>query len=174
MNRFALIALFLALPVVSQSVISLADECRECQCERCGCQCHCQKWCHVVCDWKDVKETVYCCKCTDVALPGRSEKVCTKIDECNPDNCPLFHDYKPLYTQWCPSDCVRIRPVTKLMKMEVTHKVPTYRWVVEYCCDQCKANCLAADAKQLPAPLFQTESMPSTTGAVTPASFVTR
>src|SRR5262249_50272983 len=126
-------------------------ECRDCGCQHCGCQAHCQKVCHVVCEWKDVKETVYSCKCTDVCIPRCSEKCCTKIDECNPNNCPLFHDYEPLYSIWCPADCARIRSVNKLYKTEVSHKVPTYKWVVEYCCEKCRCELTQNDAQtQLP------------------------
>ena len=144
MNRIVLLlalmgpAVLLADEVVAPPSEQSGSDCRECQCEHCGCQAHCQKYCHVVCEWKDVKETVYSCRCKDIAIPGPSEKGCTKIDECNPYNCPITHDYKPLYTLWNPSDCCRIRSVTKLVKQEVTHKVPTYKWVVEYCCDNCR------------------------------------
>jgi hypothetical protein len=40
-------------------------------------------------------------------------------------------------TVWQPSCSGDIRTVNKLIKYEVTKKVPTYKWVVEYCCDQC-------------------------------------
>jgi hypothetical protein len=138
MSRFILSIALLAVPCLL--LAGEDSQCSYCQCQHCGCQAHCQKFCHVVCEWKDVKETVYTCRCTDVCIPGRSEKECTKIDQCNPDNCPLLHDYKPLYTLWNPSECARIRPVTKLVKLQVTHKVPTYKWVVEYCCDKCRCE----------------------------------
>jgi hypothetical protein len=122
-------------------------DCCDCRCAHCGCQTHCQKYCHVVCEWKDVKETIYGCRCKDICIPGRSEKECTKIDECNPYNCPIAHDYKPLYSIWNPSECARIRPVTKLVKYEVTHKVPVYKWVVEYCCPNC-CNAMSSGVAQ--------------------------
>ena len=40
-------------------------------------------------------------------------------------------------TIWQPGCYADIRTVNKLVKYEVTKKVPTYKWVVEYCCDQC-------------------------------------
>ena len=40
-------------------------------------------------------------------------------------------------TVWQPSCSGQIRGVNKLIKYEVTKKVPTYKWVVEYCCNQC-------------------------------------
>ena len=146
MNRFLLLLTLLALPcmVLADEGVNAPCEqcstgdCKDCPCAHCGCMAHCQKVCHVICEWKDVKETVYTCRCTDVCIPGRSEKGCTQIDECDPDNCRLLHDYKPLYTLWNPSNCARIRPVTKLVKIEITHKVPTYKWVVEYRCDHCR------------------------------------
>ena len=108
MKRFVLLSLFAAFAVLAVQKIlaasetpaplqqtSCSDECCDCQCQHCGCQAHCHAICHPVCEWKDVKETVYSCRCTDICIPGRSEKECTKIDECNPNNCPLCHDYKP-------------------------------------------------------------------------------
>jgi hypothetical protein len=35
---------------------------------------------------------------------------------------------------------VEIRSRTKLVKREIKKKVPTYKWVVEYCCDNCCAE----------------------------------
>jgi hypothetical protein len=146
MNRFVLLLMLLALPCLlladeasnQPAEQSAASDCRDCSCAHCGCTAHCQKVCHVVCTWKDVKETVYACHCTDIAIPGHSEKGCTTYDECDPYACPLTHDYKPLYSLWNPSPCARIRSVSKLVKIEVTHKVPAYKWVVEYCCDNCR------------------------------------
>jgi hypothetical protein len=143
MSRF-LLALLLATPgflladeISTQCEQCTAGDCRDGRCDHCGCQAHCQKCCHPVCEWKDVKEIVYACRCKDICIPGRSEKECTVIDECNPYNCPIAHDYKPLYSIWNPAECARTRSVTKLVKLEVTHKVPVYKWVVEYCCPQC-------------------------------------
>jgi hypothetical protein len=144
MSRFML-AILLATPGLlladeisnQQCEQCTAGDCRDCRCDHCGCQAHCQKICHPVCEWKDVTETVYACRCKDICIPGHSEKECTVNDECNPYNCPLLHDYKPLYSIWNPAECARSRSVTKLVKLEVTHKVPVYKWVVEYCCPQC-------------------------------------
>ncbi|HEY2826911.1 MAG TPA: hypothetical protein VGJ04_04865 [Pirellulales bacterium] len=145
MNRIVLLFVLAAPTMLVADEVSTppceqcaAGDCRDGFCDHCGCQAHCQKVCHPVCEWKDMKETVYGCRCQDVCIPGRSEEGCTKVDECNPYNCPLCHDYKPLYTLWKPAECARIRSVTTLVKYEVTHKVPTYKWVVEYCCDNCR------------------------------------
>jgi hypothetical protein len=154
MNRFVLLLSLLALPCIlladegtnPPTVQSPPADCRDCQCARCGCQAHCQKVCHVICEWKDVKETVYTCRCTEIGIPGRSEKECTKIDECDPYNCWLMHDYKSLYSLWNPSQCARIRTVNKLVKIEITHKVPTYKWVVEYCCDNCRHELMQSES----------------------------
>jgi hypothetical protein len=40
-------------------------------------------------------------------------------------------------TEWQPGCAAGMRTVTKLIKYEVTKKVPTYSWKVEYCCDNC-------------------------------------
>ncbi|HZZ27994.1 MAG TPA: hypothetical protein VFE46_08315 [Pirellulales bacterium] len=155
MNRIALAFALLTTPCLLRAGEQGPGSCEHCQdgeccacrCAHCGCEAHCQKTCHVVCEWKDVKEYVYACRCTDVCIPGRSEKGCTQIDECNPCNCPCLHDYKPLYTLWNPSPCAGIRSVNKLVKIEVTHKVPTYKWVVEYCCDKCNCDLTQQDAQ---------------------------
>lgn len=145
MKRFILLLTLLAIPCFA---LADCDDCRDCCCQHCGCQSHCQKCCRVICEWKDVKETVYSCRCKDVCIPGPSEKGCTKYEPecpCGPQYCPIIEGPKPLYTLWCPSECAGIRNVTKLVKVEVTHKVPTYKWVVEYCCDKCRCNMAAND-----------------------------
>jgi hypothetical protein len=40
-------------------------------------------------------------------------------------------------TEWQPGCAAGTRTVTKLIKYEVTKKVPTYTWKVEYCCNGC-------------------------------------
>jgi hypothetical protein len=132
------------------------DEARDCCCDHCGCQAHCQKVCHVVCEMKEVKTTCFCCKDIDICLPGHS-KNCGDVCEPNPCcearpadcdcNCNgehhgfldcLFGPHTMIWrTQWQPGCAAGTRTVTKLIKYEVTKKVPTYTWKVEYCCNGC-------------------------------------
>ncbi len=141
MKRLILLLTLASIPCFVQA----GDDCCQCHCEHCGCQANCQKCCHVVCEWKEIKEYVYTCRCQDICIPGRSEKGCTQYDECAP-YCPILEGPKPLYTEWCPGDCARIRDVSKLIKIQVTRKVPTYKWAVEYCCDKCRCKIAAEDA----------------------------
>src|SRR5947207_3352712 len=83
MIRFIAFLSLLAMPG-----LLLAEECCDCQCNHCGCQAHCQKYCHVVCEMKDVKVTCYCCKEVDICLPGHSKK-CGEV--CEPNPCCQAH-----------------------------------------------------------------------------------
>jgi hypothetical protein len=155
MKRCMLLLPFLGLPCLllandaaEVSCDSTASgDCCVCSCQHCGCKEMCHKVCHVVCSWKDVKETVFECRCKDVCIPGPSEKQCTQVDHCDPYGCPLFHDYKPLYTLWNPSQCARPRTVTQLVMVPVTRKVPTYTWVTEYCCSKCSCEVAQTEAQ---------------------------
>ena len=154
MKRFLFIAVLFGL---CGAIFAAADDdCRDCKCAHCGCISHCHRVCHVVCEMKEVKEVCYCCKEEDVCIPGCSKK-CGEVCEPNPccqvhpadcESCaqhPSFldrlfdchHDCSQRRTVWEPSCSGRMRGVNKLMKFEVSAKVPTYKWVVEYCCDHC-------------------------------------
>ena len=49
-------------------------------------------------------------------------------------------------TEWEPGCAAGMRTVNKLIKYEVTKKVPTYTWKVEYCCDGCCSKMALEDA----------------------------
>jgi hypothetical protein len=155
MKRCLLLILLLMLPclLLASDIAEVSSDngpsgnCCVCCCQHCGCKAMCHKVCHVVCGWKDVKETVFACRCKDICIPGLSEKQCTQVDHCDPYNCPLFHDYKPLYTLWNPSQCARQRTVTQLVLVPVTRKVPTYTWVSEYCCSRCSGELAQTEAQ---------------------------
>jgi hypothetical protein len=143
---------FLLLLILSP-LVSSADDCCDCRCNHCGCHAQCQKVCHIVCEMKDVKVTCYCCREEDICIPGHSKK-CGEVCEPNPcclahpelcDGCANGNCCSPgcasckyeTRTVWQPSCSGDIRTVNKLIKYEVTKKVPTYKWVVEYCCNPC-------------------------------------
>ena len=152
MKRFLLFAALL----LSARLVLADDDARDCCCAHCGCQAHCQKTCHVICEMKEVKTTCFCCKDVDICLPGHS-KCCGDVCEPNPCcearpadcdcNCNadhhsfldcLFGPHTMIHrTEWQPGCAAGTRTVTKLIKYEVTKKVPTYTWKVEYCCDGC-------------------------------------
>src|SRR5262245_24476696 len=175
MNRFIFA---IALLTVPGSL--LADDSSDCKCNRCGCQAHCQKVCRVVCEMKEVKVTCYCCKEEDICIPGHSRK-CGEICEPNPcclarpadcdcncddGNCAhrvldkLFHENPCLIheTVWQPGCAAKMRSVNKLIKYGVSKKVPTYKWVTEYCCDHCRADIPATD-KAPPPPVAMKDTV---------------
>ncbi len=127
--------------------------CQQC-CQHCGCQGPCHKVCHVVCETKEVKETIYGCRCEDFCLPGKSCK-CGEECECDPcksqwswfDFMTGNHDGTTCHAVWQPSCSGDVRTRTKLIKYTVIKRVPSYRWVVEYCCDKC---CQEFNQEQLP------------------------
>jgi len=138
MKRIAIALCLAALPCLLS-----AEDGADCKCNHCGCQAHCQKICHIVCEMKDVKVTCYSCKEGDVCIPGCSKKcgtVCEPNPCClaHPENCEAcqhhergflesfwgYHDVDHR-TLWEPSCSGRIRGVNKLMKYEANKKVPT-------------------------------------------------
>ncbi len=189
MKRFAFLLLMLVTPGLAS-----ADDCCDCRCNHCGCQAPCQKVCRVVCEMKDVKVTCYCCKEEDICIPDHSKK-CGEVCEPNPcclahptecdacaggqccqhgcDRCHYdsFLDYLfgrdccEKRTLWRPSCSGEIRNVNKLIKYEVTKQMPTYKWVVENCCDKCRC---AIPADQLLSPPSAASTMPKQASAEIP------
>lgn len=102
-------------------------------CAHCGCNCCCQKVCRVVCTTKKVPKTTYTCECEDFCVPGKSEH-CVTRDECGKKK----HVYTPT--------CAYVRTKKKLVKHETNQEVPTYKWVVEYLCDNCAHRCAMNEA----------------------------
>lgn len=151
------IILCLSTILLCSNVLRADDGC-DCKCNHCGCQSHCQKICHVICEMKDVKVVCYGCKEQDICIPGHSTK-CGEVCEPNPcclahpDDCEACQNRSHGFldglcrepecehrTLWEPACSGKIRSVNKLIKYEATKKVPTYKWVVEYCCDKCAAD----------------------------------
>lgn len=122
-------------------------------CHRCGCEAHLKKVCRPVCEIKEVKETEYDCECEDFCIPGRSQ-VCTEHGvDCN--GCPTCEKVT------IPA-CGKVRTRKKLIKKEVVKKVPSYKWVVEYVCDECcHGDCAdGCDAGQADGQQEPAEAMP--------------
>lgn len=157
MNRSILAVPVLVVAVLAVAASAVGDDCRDCACQRCGCQSQCRKTCRVVCEMKEVKHVCYSCKCEDFCVPGPSCK-CGETCECDPchsGRCKflgcLFGDGKIHRSIWKPSCEATLLTRNKLYKYEITKKVPTYKWVVEYCCDQCQtATPRVADQPPLP------------------------
>jgi len=98
------------------------------QCDRCGCQCACQKVCRLVPTTKKVPKVTYTCECEDFCVPGPSDH-CVTCDECGKKK----HVYTPT--------CAKVRTRTKLVKHETMEEVPTHKWVVETVCNGCAGKC---------------------------------
>ena len=88
-------------------------------CHKCGCCEHVEKVCHVVCEMKDVKTTVYGFECEDFCTACKSKK-------CGCQEIPI---------------CGKVRTKKKLTKIECVKKVPTYKCVVQYLCRHCSQGC---------------------------------
>jgi hypothetical protein len=104
-------------------------------CAHCGCHCCLKPVCRIVCETKEVKETVYECACEDFCVPGPSKQVGCYC-ETDP-NCPCHIEQKPIYKPcWC--DMFHRK---KLVKKEIVKEVPVYKCVVEYVCADCCGRC---------------------------------
>lgn len=101
-------------------------------CCHCGRQHNCRKVCRLVCEMKEVTKVTYGCQCEDVCIPGPSsrERVCS-CGEC--DACS-----RKSYA-WTPH-CARVKTRKVPVRHEQKVSKPTYRWVVEYVCDECASH----------------------------------
>lgn len=117
-------------------------------CSGCGCRCCLKPVCRLVCEMKEVKETVYDCKCEDFCVPGPSEH-CGKQCECD---CQSPHG-KSCHILWKPT-CGKVHSRHILTKHDVVKKVPTYRCEVVYVCDKCcgHGGCCASVGPQASLP----------------------
>jgi hypothetical protein len=184
--------LSLAISVLIASAALAGDACDPAQvetsgspnrCAHCGRHGSCEKYCKIVPIVKEVKKTVFSCKCQDICtmLPGcigrRCEKCC---GECAGDNCqdaacgcgngkcdPCEVEKKKCLV---PPKCGRVRSVNTLQKKEVVCKVPGYKCEVVYCCPSCankgatsNAPAPAAPKAPAPAPAPKLPSPPKTT-----------
>jgi len=96
------------------------------KCHRCGQAPACCKVCRVVCEYKDVKQTKWCCEVEDICLPGPA-KHCHHRGPCG---CAVQ----------VPTPG-RIITRKRLIRVEYTKRVPVYRLVVEYLCSECRKHC---------------------------------
>src|SRR6186713_1941782 len=107
-----IVGLFVALVGLFSQVAEAGSLC----CDHCGCQSCVRKVCRRVCEMKEVKSYEYQCKCEEFCVPTCSHGRCG-------------HD--------CGACSAEVRTKTKLFKVEVIKKVPTYKWVVEHVCAGC-------------------------------------
>jgi len=113
-------------------------------CHHCGCTA-CNKVCRLVRADKKITVTCWASKDEDFCLGKRScpgcehcEMVC---DECAADpKAPVALPKRMVWRDWIPHCEARMYTKHKLYKKTVTKTVPSYKWVVEDLCAQCKAK----------------------------------
>jgi hypothetical protein len=114
-------------------------------CAHCGCNSCCRKVCRLVCETKKVPKTTYDCKCEDFCVPGPSKCVgacetCSDCDKCGGCGCKWCTHKKKIYEPTCA--CVHTKKV--LVKHVEMEEKKSYKWVVEYLCDNCACKCQQA------------------------------
>ena len=137
--------LLLVVGLVLGTVPASAGDC----CHRCGCEQQVRKVCRLVCDTKEVKETCYSLECEDYCLPGPPQCCCHKSScgECS--KC-----VKPT--------CGKVRTKAKLVKREITRKVPITKCVVEVLCTGCCQHKQADVVQNEAAPAMPATLVPET------------
>jgi len=128
-------------------------------CHHCRCQSSCKKYCRLVYEEKKVEIICWGGKCEDFCLPGPSKPGCKHCeivcDDCNNKEGVITGPKRFVWYDWIPGCSNHIRTKNKLMKKIVTKKVPSYKWVVEDLCGDCRKNvvqvAVPADA-EIPAP----------------------
>jgi hypothetical protein len=119
-----------------------ADQCCAC----CGCRATCEKVCRLVCEEKKTEIVCWGCKCEPFCVPGRSceggqhcETVCANCDKERNQDAPHAQPKAFVWTKWFPGGA-KVYAKKKLMKMVVTRKTPSYKWVVEDLCPACRSQ----------------------------------
>lgn len=137
-------------------------------CGHCGCKCHCEKYCRVVCEMKKVKKHVWVVECEEFCptLPNRRGCCdgcgCNGSCERNCGCCDGKRDPCAVEKNKCfiPPKCGKMRVKKKLVKKEIVCKVLVYKCVVVYCCPKCECNECGALAPS-PIPANQTALPPA-------------
>ena len=137
---FTGVALLLKSPAVFGNVL---------HCCRCRSHGSCKKVCRLVREEKKVEIICWGGKCEDFCLPGPSKKgckhceeVCATCDACSKDGVSATPKTFVWY-DWFPGCANDIRTKKKLMKKVVTKRVPSYKWVVEDLCGDCRRDCIS-------------------------------
>lgn len=133
------------------AVVAAADG--DC-CSRCGCREPCEKVCRLVCEQKKVEVVCwgaeredFCVPCPSKAGCKRCETVCEPCETTKDDEHITSKARKFVWFEWFPKGAKTLTK-TKLMKKVETKTVPSYRWVVEDLCADCRAkNSIPGDSK---------------------------
>jgi hypothetical protein len=97
---------------------------------------------------EEKKKTCYECKCEDFCVPGPSlwcGRKCESIPYGESDSCGCADGGCCLtWNLWKPRGCAQLRTRKVLVAHEVKKEVPSYKWEVEYLCDECRQCCVNA------------------------------
>jgi len=99
--RTLLASLVVLCVLAAPSAVAADDGCAP------SCKPACAKCCKVVCEWKDVKKTIWAVECEEFCVPKPGRGCCVS--------------------------CGKLRTRKKLMRKEITVKVPVYKCVVVDC-----------------------------------------
>ena len=119
-------------------------------CEQCGAAAGCQRSCRLVMEEKKVTITCWGSQAEDFCLPLKGQPCqqhCELVCDEGPDGDALcVKPKKFVWTEWIPGCGAKPYTKQKLMKKTITKKVPSYKWVVETLCDECRERCPSVEA----------------------------
>src|SRR5690606_31438164 len=117
-------------------------------CSQCGVETCCRAVCRCVPSTEEKKKTCYECKCEDFCVPGPSVwcgRKCESIPYGDEESCGCANGGCTLiWNLWKPCGCAQVRTRKVLVAHEVKKEVPSYKWEVEYLCDECRGCCVDA------------------------------
>ncbi len=145
------ISMFYHLMFVSHTLAH--DRC----CADCGCHDRVTKVCRLVREEKKitatcwgVEEEAFCVNGPSCEGCKHCETICRK-DHSDKADAKVCSETKALtWTNWLPQSNASILTKKKLMKKTVTKSVPSFRWVVEDLCDQCRVETKSKSEKPKP------------------------
>lgn len=154
-SRRALLLTGSALLLRPLAVLANAGHCNHCRCRS-----TCKKYCRLVYEEKKVEVVCWGGKCEDFCLPGPSKRGCKHCeivcDDCNNKEGVIAKPKRFVWYDWVPGCATDIRTKNKLMKKVEIKKIPSYKWVVEDLCGDCRNSCVQvavpADADIPPPP----------------------
>ena len=130
------------LGITSLSTCIADDRC----CAHCGCK-QPKKTLKLVKEDKKISVTCWGVQEVDFCVNGPSCPGCThceticKKDPSNKADAIVCSESKSFqWKDWIPKANASIATKKKLMKKTVTKTIPSFRWVIEDLCDQCKAE----------------------------------
>lgn len=139
----ALFTIAAVLPIAGRTYAGLGG------CAHCGRGVACEKTCRLVREDKKVDIVCWGVKCEPFCLPCHSKRDCKHheqvCDDCDEEDEDIStRPKKFVWYEWIPG-CAKIETKKKLMKKTITKKIPSYKWVVEDLCAECKENAPVAE-----------------------------